>query len=141
VNGRRSASNRRFAALTVCAIGLAPLFSSCVGWGDVAVPTKAIVAGYRLELFEGSSYYLCQPNGHCGGMSAEPLDGRVKQLGWNASTLVLLMTGPAPDGWHIVDLKTKGVRGPLTDEAFRALKGTDPSVASIRIRSVEEVWP
>ena len=132
---KRGAVVARFVVLFCVLGGL----SGCVGIGDIFVSSKKLVGGYELQQFEESSFYLCQPNQHCGGMSDQALDGRVQALGWSNAYLVLLMSGPAPAGWYVVDLKTQQVRGPMTDRGLRMIGNKEPELLSIVTRPVEEV--
>ncbi len=65
------------------------------------------------------------------------IEGTVLELGWNDEHIFAGRTpcyGGDPDGRMIIDLRTNEMRGPLTDEAFRA---SFPAAATY---PVTEAW-
>lgn len=113
----------------------------CLGAGDIFVPSRDIVAGYRLQEFEsGLAYYLCRPDGGCGGGGTGLLDGAVLKLGWSKTRILLYMNGPAPEGWRVVDVQRSSVQGPLADSEMEMLRKSDPALQDISVQPVKEVW-
>ena len=99
-----------------------------------------MVGDYRLLKFEaGTSYYLCVKD-RCGGESTGILDGAVLRIGWDDGHLLVLMVGPAQQGWRIVDLGSGAVEGPLTDADFAQARKRQPKLEGIETLPVEVAW-
>ena len=97
---------------------------------------RAIGANYVLERAE-SNYFLIDANhpDTVGGV----IEGVVLAIGWDQQRIVVerhsIFRGD-PDGFLIIDLKTRAMRGPLTREALTA----DPEVGAIKLLPAAQAW-
>ena len=92
--------------------------------------SRRLAGGYRLNLFsESGEYYVDEPGVRLtrgGGV----FDGTVEKVGWSDTLILARVTriwGGDPNGWYVLDVETKIVRGPLTDQEIN----TDPFLARI----------
>jgi hypothetical protein len=130
---------RRYAvaALTM-SVSIAQM--ACMGACDIYQPAKTLPGGYRLVLFENSSYYIDQGGGRDGGL----LGGSVSQVGWTDAYIVAWRSDPVSGargvGWMIINLTSGGIEGPLSPEQFDARRREDAALQSIPIYRVDEAW-
>lgn len=82
---------------------------------------RRIAGAYQLYESESHHYYLERDGHPMEGVGY--IEGTVLELGWNEGYIFAKRnpcSGGDPIGWMIIDLQTNEMRGPLTDEAFRA---------------------
>ena len=74
---------------------------------------------------DGKTYYLESADHEADGGGV--LNGVVTQIGWNANYIVArrhAIFGGDPDGWMIVDVHQKSVRGPFDDRQINEMAET-----------------
>jgi hypothetical protein len=101
--------------------------------------TKRLPGGYELERWEdGTTFYLNAPgnNTRSGGGAIE---GTVQRIAWNkeiiAAERYATFRGD-PDGWMIINVKTKDMTGPLSETQFSELR----SKSNLQVKTAVEAW-
>lgn len=96
---------------------------------------KTIASGYELERFESGKYYLrTRGDTSLGGT----FDGTIEQIGWNKSFILArvnrLYQGDS-NGWYLLDLRTRVVRGPISESELT----TNAAISTIRAHECESL--
>jgi hypothetical protein len=101
---------------------------------------RSLPGGYSLERFdEGPTvYYVDAP-----GREAEPgggaFDGIIQEIGWNKDLIlarVKRLSAGDPDGWYVLNVKTREITGPFNAAQIRA----NPTLSSIETWDPDEVF-
>jgi hypothetical protein len=112
---------------------------ACLGAGDILAPGRALPGGYRLVQFEVYRYYVVEKGGSVdnGGV----LGGSVERIGWDEHHIVAWRVAiHGQTGWMIIDVGTRRIAGPLSDEEWRQAAAQNPQLQSIRTRPTKEAW-
>ncbi len=116
-------------------VTLALVFFWIIGCSD----TKPLPGGYSLERWEdGETYYVIGPGDRNEG-GGGAIDGTARRLTWNSELIAVdrhATSGTDKNGWIIIDVKTKEISGPVTEEAFRELQNKH----RLRIMMADEAW-
>jgi len=91
--------------------------------------SKHLTSGYRRNLFEGDTYYIDRP-GERFASDGGIFEGSVEELGWSDALIVAKVTRNYKgdlDGWYVLDVATRSVRGPITIEELNR----DPVLSKI----------
>jgi hypothetical protein len=118
----------RIAAITI-------LFFFIAGCSD----TKSLPGGFDLEKWEdGITFYVTGPDGknQDGGGAIE---GTALRLAWNSDLIAVERYATFrgdKDGWMIIDVKTKKVSGPVSNEVFMELQNK----YQLRVMTAMEAW-
>ena len=78
--------------------------------------SKRLVGGYSVERFEQGQYYLVCDG--CNTGSGGVFEGTIEEIGWSDQRILARVTRVYrgdTDGWYVLDLNTRQVRGPLSD--------------------------
>jgi len=101
--------------------------------------TKSLPGGYELEKWEdGTTFYLNTP-GNTTKNGAGAIDGTVQHIAWNKEIIAAERCATFrgdPDGWMIINVKTKEITGPLSAAQFSELR----SKANLQIKTAAEAW-
>ena len=101
--------------------------------------SKSLPGGFELLKWEdGKTFYLTGPGGknQDGGGA---IQGTVLELAWTGEVVAAKRYATFrgdPDGWMIIDTKTKQVSGPVPEEQFLALKAKH----RLQVRSAADAW-
>ena len=104
-------------------------------------PAKDLPGGYRLVIFESSSYYIDRGGGGHGGV----LGGSISQLGWTDRYIVAWRESwwwhKVGDGvgWMIIDVASGTIEGPLSPEEFETRR-RKKALHDIQIYTADEAW-
>jgi hypothetical protein len=113
------------------------MLSSC-GQDPLHMSYRTVQGNFVLHRWEdGKTYYLERKGRDVSGGGV--LDGTVTAIGWNSSYIVArrhaLFAGD-PDGWMIVSVRDRSVRGPYSDDQVKAM----PEMRGITALSSEQAF-
>jgi hypothetical protein len=112
---------------------LASLALGCVDLDPFGFQTRDLPGDYRLHKHESGSYYVEDASG------SVVMEGVVTRIGWNDEYIIAWRRAFAnidPNGWMVLDLTTKTLRGPLSEKEVK----TFVEEQKISIYSVKEAW-
>jgi len=108
---------KRLLALLALVLALSVVFSGCFPFG---VQQRKIAGDFSLEQWEDSTTYYLRKRG-ADNSGGGVIEGTVDRIGWSERYIVVkrrsLFRGD-PDGWMIIDLKSKVIVGPFSDADF-----------------------
>jgi hypothetical protein len=101
--------------------------------------TKSMPGGYELEKWEdGTTFYLNAP-GNTTQNGGGAIEGTVQHIAWNSEIIAAERYANFrgdPDGWMIINVKTKEISGPLSETKFSELR----SKANLQVKTAAEAW-
>jgi len=85
-------------------------------WCLSSFNSRRLPGGYSLEWFDENGKYYVTGEGSPDAGGA--FDGTINQIGWKDSEILANVTRiyrGDRDGWYVLDVKTRVIRGPLSD--------------------------
>ena len=93
--------------------------------------------GYGLEQWEGAQHHYLRGPGET--PSGGVLEGTVTEIGWTDEFIVARRHANFrgdPDGWMVINIRTRMIRGPVPEAQWRL----EPGLRGIVITSSTEAW-
>lgn len=121
----------------VVLLGAMALFLACMDQDPFGLSKRRIKGDFYLEEFEGEIFYILQRGVDKAGGGI--LDGTVDKIGWNDTCIVALRTSifrGDPDGWMIINVKSKKLNGPFSESELDQMGILD----NMRIYLAKNAW-
>ena len=121
-----------------CVLAVLTIFTAC-NQDPFHLSYRAVAGRYVLHRWEDGKTYYLEETGQESANGGGVLDGIVTEIGWNGSYIVArrhAIFGGDPDGWMIVNVQQRSVRGPYSDHQVTEM----PEIRGIHALSAEQAW-
>jgi hypothetical protein len=100
---------------------------------------RKVAGTYDLHRWEDGKIYYLEEKGAENKNGGGVLDGVVEQIGWNNDYIIAKRRstfGGDPNGWMVLDVNKKTIKGPFTDEMIEKI----PEAKGMRFLDSAKAW-